>query len=569
MNETLHLHFTPAHISSSDLIVDGEQRSDTDEAEIIHPATPSLKNPAISASWRLHCREISSFAIFKMDQIARRYAPLSRDHIPGFPNKIPKIDWSRNLPTFNDDGKKDAALHLVRFHMHIRKFKIDFPEDCLMKIFLATLEGKAQSWYENLPPSCIYCLKDFHALFIERYQASYPSLNLVHDCCKHAYSFIESLEKYYKDDNFMDIEIMEALYEYPFQQHEENLEDSHRDNYENLQQDQDLSTVENETISHLDSQQELHEMDQQYEENLNTPSLEINEDNHCLNKRKQKVSSPLSEGEIDLLLRGLVSAQVNVEMQCAHGQEDDGGPSSFSEKEGFVVETIDKAVDPNVLMPSEQSLYEEVIQSVYEKQDDIFIQVSETVPLDEFMVDDRNVIFALQESAEVSFLMIEECNKELDNLVMIPYEDDLPYCQTTENHSIQDYLSDSSYVSCAEMLFQEEICSSTCSEFFEAHEHTLSEAHDEGRSEFETKDTLFFQQEVAMSSLHVFQDPMADLLQSAVKVLIVVFSDDGDHGQLRFWMPSYQYLLLIMRSDWENQSRRHLLDWLHWHYDIV
>ena len=134
-----------------------------------------------------------------MDQIARRYAPLSRDHIPGFPNKILKVDWSRNLPTFNDDGKKDAALHLVRFHMHIRKLKVDFPEDCLMKIFLATLEGKAQSWYESFPPACIYCLKDFHAMFIERYKDSYPSLNLVQDCCKYAYSFIESLEKYYED----------------------------------------------------------------------------------------------------------------------------------------------------------------------------------------------------------------------------------------------------------------------------------------------------------------------------------------------------------------------------------
>jgi len=43
--------------------------------------------------------------------------------------------------------------------MHIRKLKVDFPEDCLMKI--ATLEGEAQSWYENLPVACIYCLKDF------------------------------------------------------------------------------------------------------------------------------------------------------------------------------------------------------------------------------------------------------------------------------------------------------------------------------------------------------------------------------------------------------------------------
>ena len=71
-----------------------------------------------------------------------------------------------------------------------------------------------------------------------------------------------------------------------------------------------------------------------------------------------------------------------------------------------------------------------------------------------------------------------------------------------------------------------------------------------------------------MSSLHVFQDPMADLLQPAVIVFIAVFSDEGGHGQLAFWMPNYKYLLLTRRSDQENQSRRHLLDWLHWkaHY---
>ena len=140
-----------------------------------------------------------------------------------------------------------------------------------------------------------------------------------------------------------------------------------------------------------------------------------------------------------------------------------------------------------------------------------------------------------------------------DNPAFISFEDDLPYCQTTEDHSIQDYLSDSSYVSCVEMFLQEEICSSTCSEFFEAYEHTFTEAHDEGRLEFAAKETLFFQQEVAVANLHVFHDPLASLLQPTMKVFIVVFSDEGDHGQLCFWMPSYQYLLLIMRSDWENQ----------------
>lgn len=94
--------------------------------------------------------------------------------------------------------------------------------------------------------------------------------------------------------------------ENPFQQHE--------DDHENLQQNQDCSMVEDEEIFHLDSQQELHEMDQQFEENLYTPPLGINEDNHCLRKRKQKGSSPVSEYEIDQLLHGHVTAQVNVDL---------------------------------------------------------------------------------------------------------------------------------------------------------------------------------------------------------------------------------------------------------------
>ena len=99
---------------------------------------------------------------------------MSRDHIPGFPNKIPKVDWQRNLPMFKNDDINDAALHLVRFHMHIRKLKVDFLEDCLMKIFMATMEGEARSRYESLPPARIYCLKGFHTMFFERYK------NLIH-----------------------------------------------------------------------------------------------------------------------------------------------------------------------------------------------------------------------------------------------------------------------------------------------------------------------------------------------------------------------------------------------------
>jgi len=369
------------------------------------------------------------------------------NHIPGFPNKIPKVDWSRNLPTFKDDGRKDAALHLVRFHMHIRKFKVDFPEDCLMKIFLATLEGEAQSWYESLPPACIYCLKDFHATFIERYKDSYPSLNLVQDCCKHAYSFIESLEKFYEDDNFMDEEIMEALYENPFQQHTEILEDTCQDQQvedghmavinereelvsdlpteEDSMQGNQVSILECDKVKSAISDLNLDRDDQDYlvlnpmkessvveiiwneedkvinrslhEEvmqsfhgkqdeifvqvsekssfNHNLDSLIamsyeddqqcfqvledrdchsdfscfemlFQEDKTCLSKRKQKVLSPLSEDEIDQLLKGHVIAQAKANRQCAHGQEGDGGTSSsFENDDSLVISFIDQQKD--------------------------------------------------------------------------------------------------------------------------------------------------------------------------------------------------------------------------------
>jgi len=159
---------------------------------------------------------------------------MSRDHIPSFPNKIPKVDWQRNLPMFKDDDRNGVALHLVRFHMHTHELKVDFPGDFLMKIFKATLEGEAPSWYESFPPTCIYCLKDFHTMFFERYKESCPSLILVQNYCKHVYSFIENLEKVYEDDDFMHDKIMEALYENPFQQHKESLEDTYQNAQENL-----------------------------------------------------------------------------------------------------------------------------------------------------------------------------------------------------------------------------------------------------------------------------------------------------------------------------------------------
>ena len=68
---------------------------------------------------------------------------MNRSHIPGFPNPMPKVEWLDDLPIFKDEKKDNVALQLVRFHMHVHNLKVQFPEDFLMKMFIATLEVKA------------------------------------------------------------------------------------------------------------------------------------------------------------------------------------------------------------------------------------------------------------------------------------------------------------------------------------------------------------------------------------------------------------------------------------------
>lgn len=69
-------------------------------------------------------------------------------------------------------------------------------------------------------------------------------------------------------------------------------------------------------------------------------------------------------------------------------------------KDNSVVEVIwkeeDKFIDPSVLISLEQSLHEEVIQSFYEKRDEIFVHVSEKSSLDKSVVNDTSASLEFQ-----------------------------------------------------------------------------------------------------------------------------------------------------------------------------
>jgi hypothetical protein len=102
--------------------------------------------------------------------------------------------------------------------MHICKLGVEFHEDFLMKYFMATLEGKERLWYEGLKPGSLYYLKDFHITFFKNYGESNPSFLVFEDCYEFCEHFIKYLENCFGDEECMNDEIIEALYEYSSQQ---------------------------------------------------------------------------------------------------------------------------------------------------------------------------------------------------------------------------------------------------------------------------------------------------------------------------------------------------------------
>ena len=118
---------------------------------------------------------------------------MSRDHILGFPHKMPQVNWMKNLPIFQDEKFDDDLLHLIKFHIHVWRLKVEWHEDYLMKMFMATLEGKAREWYEGLDPGTLFSLKDFHKVFYEHYKDYCPSLSLAENCCDQSEDLIQHL----------------------------------------------------------------------------------------------------------------------------------------------------------------------------------------------------------------------------------------------------------------------------------------------------------------------------------------------------------------------------------------
>ena len=96
---------------------------------------------------------------------------------------MPRVDWQTGLPEFQVKKGDDVVVHLIRFCLHVHTLMIDFPEDCLMKMFLGTLEENARFLYESRLPASIRSLKVFYSAFCKRYNKDHPSLELIENLC--------------------------------------------------------------------------------------------------------------------------------------------------------------------------------------------------------------------------------------------------------------------------------------------------------------------------------------------------------------------------------------------------
>ena len=153
---------------------------------------------------------------------------MSRDHIPGFPHKMPQVNWDDNLPVFQGEKFDDPLLHLIKFHIHVWRLKVEWHEDCLMKMFMLTLEGKARGWYEWLRTGSLFSLRDLHMKFYDHYKENSPYLLLEGSCCNQSEGLIEYLAGIYEDlGNWQPEDLVAAIHEFHTQDnYHKNLDES-------------------------------------------------------------------------------------------------------------------------------------------------------------------------------------------------------------------------------------------------------------------------------------------------------------------------------------------------------
>lgn len=293
---------------------------------------------------------------------------MNKDHIPNFPNKMPQVNWQRNLHIFQHENVDDALLHLIKFHIHSWKLKVEWHEYFLMKMFMETLEGQAREWYERLNPGSLFSIKDFHWVIYENYKEYSPSLSLAENYSDQYEDLIQYLENIDEDiGNMHDEDLLEEIYGSHSQvnchDNQENLVEDER-NQEIKVDPQDLfvDTNDNSYIIFYEAKEDIQSHDQYSQEK---------EKNCCLIQRKQRLPPPLIEEEINQIL----SMQPTSQYLCDQNINPICSTIDLCTKV-FTHEEIDvEQIDTDVVLCSQQGLLSE--NSSVHKNDGLQIEFSQ------------------------------------------------------------------------------------------------------------------------------------------------------------------------------------------------
>ena len=117
------------------------------------------------------------------------------------------------MPSFRDEKDDNVAMHLIKFHRHIHRLGLKFPKDCLMKMFMESLDDDARLWYEGLPAASIYSLKCFHIIFCNNYKQNHPALLLIESFYGRFEDLFQFIGIDIDDPDIMSDQIEEALFE--------------------------------------------------------------------------------------------------------------------------------------------------------------------------------------------------------------------------------------------------------------------------------------------------------------------------------------------------------------------
>jgi hypothetical protein len=97
------------------------------------------------------------------------YKPLDMSEIPGYPRKMPPR-YEDFLPRFAGIDEECPKSHMRRFWKFFQHFPVsDEAEDLVMKLFSASLHGRARRWYDNLPAASITSMDLFEKVFLAKW----------------------------------------------------------------------------------------------------------------------------------------------------------------------------------------------------------------------------------------------------------------------------------------------------------------------------------------------------------------------------------------------------------------